>query len=267
MVVRLVLALLLLVGCSSAASADGSAPSVTLPPLAGVVDYQLGGAYTPASDVQVVTRDRTEKPAPGVYDVCYVNAFQTQPGELGWWNEHHPTSLLRTKAGALVHDPGWPDEVLLDLRTAKRRATAATVVGRWFAGCAKAGYQAVEPDNLDSWTRSRTLLTRAEAVAYARLLVKAAHASGLAIAQKNAPQLATTAIGFDFAVAEECQVYSECAAYTKAYGAHVIEIEYTDNGRKAYRTACAARSGQISILLRDRDVTPVGSKAYVYQHC
>ena len=52
---------------------------------------------------------------------------------------------------------------------------------------------------------------------------------GLSEARRNAlphtrmgtPELARigqTRIGFDFAVAEECAVYHECSAYTRAYG-------------------------------------------------
>jgi hypothetical protein len=73
--------------------------------------------------------------------------------------------------------------------------------------------------------------------------------------------------GFDFAIAEECQVYSECASYTRAYGRHVIEVEYTDNGRWYYRRACAARGNRISVILRDRDVLPRGHTGYVYRAC
>jgi hypothetical protein len=104
-------------------------------------------------------------------------------------------------------------------------------------------------------------------VAFARRLVREAHHSGLAIAQKNSPELGRLGIGFDFAVAEECEVYRECGAYTKVYGSRVLEIEYTDNGRAAYARACAARAGQISILLRDRDVAPASAKGYVFDHC
>ena len=71
-------------------------------------------------------------------------------------------------------------------------------------------------------------------MALAKLLAAHAHGQGLAIAQKNTPQLGTAGkrrVGFDFAIAEECQVYAECAAYTNVYGANVIEIEYTDNAR------------------------------------
>jgi hypothetical protein len=242
------------------------APSA--PPVAGVADYQLGGAYPPAAGVQIVTRDRTEKPAEGVYSICYVNAFQTQPGSLSWWKKHHSGLLLRSPTtGRLVRDPGWPDEILLDLRTSAKRTSLARVVRSWFNGCAADGYQATEPDNLDSWTRSRGLLRQAHAVAFAKLLIRNAHEAGLAIAQKNTPELSAKGLGFDFAVAEECEVYGECGAYTKTYGRRVIEIEYTDNGISAFRRACDARSGDISILLRDRDVVTPGAAGYVYKTC
>jgi hypothetical protein len=237
------------------------------PTAAGRVDYQLGGIYQPAAGVQIVTRDRTERPVEGRYSICYVNAFQTQPGSASWWAAHHPELLLRSRTGKPVRDPGWPDEILLDLRTEGNRKATAAVMHGWFDRCASDGYHAVEPDNLDSWTRSRGLVHQSHAEAYARLLVAAAHEAGLAIAQKNAPELAGRHLGFDFAVAEECEVFGECDAYTRAYGRHVIEIEYTDNGRSAFRRACAARAGQHSILLRDRDVVPKGADGHVSRSC
>ena len=240
---------------------------VAPPPAGGVADYQLGGAYRPAAKVDVVVRDRTEKPARGVYSICYVNAFQTQPGELSWWRKRHPGLLLRDAKGRLVRDAGWPDEVLLDLRTARKRAAVARITRRWFAGCADRGFRAVEPDNLDSWTRSKKRLKASHARSHARLLVRAAHSEGLAIAQKNTPQLNGRRLGFDFAVAEECEVYRECGRYTRMYGRRVIEIEYTDNGRQAFARACRARGSRVSVLLRDRDVVPRGTRGYVFRTC
>lgn len=237
------------------------------PPAGGVADYQLGGAYAPASKVDIVIRDRTEKPVAGRYSICYVNSFQTQPGSLSWWRKHRPGLLLRDRAGRLVRDPGWPDEVLIDLRTAKKRAAAATISRRWFAQCADRGYRAVEPDNLDSWTRSKGLITAKHARAYAKLLVRAAHGERLAIAQKNTADLNGRRLGFDFAVVEECEVYRECGRYTRMYGRRVIEIEYTDNGRRAFARACRVRGKKTSILLRDRDVVPRGAKGYVFRTC
>lgn len=242
---------------------------VLLPPVDVDFDYQLGGAYPPAANVRIVDRDRTERPVPGRYNVCYVNGFQTQPGSLAWWRRHHPRLLLRTRTGALVVDAAW-GEVLLDTSTGGKRRTLARVVGRWIEGCRSRGFQAVEPDNLDSWTRSRHRLTRADNVAFARLLVRRAHAAGLAIGQKNAGSLARIgpSLGFDFAVVEECQVYAECGAFTRAYGSRVYEIEYADNGGRAgFDRACAARGARISITYRDRDLVPRGRPGYLSAWC
>ncbi len=62
-------------------------------------------------------------------------------------------------------------------------------------------------------------------------------------------------------------MFNECDAYTAAYGTHVIEVEYTDNGRDAFATACRVRHGRVSIVLRDRQLTPAGSPAYAYAAC
>lgn len=262
---RLLAALALALTVLTGSAAQAAEPTVQPLPVGAVVDYQLGGSYRPADQVTVVVRDRTTKAA-GRYSICYVNSFQTQPGTLSWWKKHHPRLLLK-KGSKLVHDPGWPDEVLMDLRTADRRRELQRINRRWFAGCARDGYEAVEADNLDSWTRSSKLMTKAQAKDMARRLAVEAHAAGLALGQKNTPELDGKALGLDFAVAEECQVYRECGAYTKLYGAKVVEIEYTDNGKAAYQAACTARGGQHSILLRDRDVVPRGSQGYVFKHC
>ncbi len=243
--------------------------TVTVPPVNAKADYQLGGSYPLPHGVRVVTRDRTESPARSAYSICYVNAYQTQPGQLRWWKRHHDGLLLRRK-GTLVHDPGWPGEVLLNTSTATRRQRIADVIGRWITGCDRSGFRAVEPDNLDSFTRSHRLLTRSNNLALARLLVARAHMAGLAIAQKNLAGLsraARTSIGFDFAVAEECSEYAECGAYRRAYGRHVIEVEYSDNGRAAFTRACRQHGARWSVVYRDRDLRRPSSSQYVYDAC
>jgi hypothetical protein len=251
------------------ASGVAAGTHVRLPPANGRFDYQIGGDYKPLSSVKIVDRDRTAKPVPGVYNICYINAFQTQAYQDGWWKAHHPQLLLRNSAGTLIEDPGWPGEIILDTATAHDRAELATIENRWLNGCKAKGFQGVEPDNLDSNTRSQGLLTQADDFTLAGLLITDAHADRLAIAQKNSAEQSAKGhkLGFDFAIAEECQVYKECGSYLKAYGDEVYEIEYTDNGRAAYKAACAKRGDQISIILRDRDVTPRGSKHYVYKAC
>jgi Glycoside-hydrolase family GH114 len=244
-------------------------PVPTAPPVDAGFDYQLGGGYPLPDGVTVVTRDRTDRPAAGAYNICYVNAYQTQPGRLRWWKRTHRPLLLRYH-GRLLHDPGWPGEVLLDTADAAKRRAIAGVVGRWFSGCADDGFDAVEPDNLDSYTRSHHQLDRAGALALATLLADRAHHAGLAIAQKNLAGLTRArrlAVGFDFAVSEECMVWHECGSYRRAYGRHVIEIEYTDNGRAAFRKACRDHGGDWSIVLRDRMLRTPASPRYAYQKC
>jgi hypothetical protein len=265
--VPVIIALLLLtVGGQAQARSTG----VVAPPGHGAVfDYQIGGAYRPARDVRIVDRDRTDSPAPGHYNICYVNAYQTQASERRWWTRNHPNLLLRNASGGFLQDPNWPGEYVLNTSTAQRRRAIAAIEGRWIDGCAKKGFDAIEPDNLDSWTRKGVnhRLSRADNLALATLLTKRAHADGLAIGQKNTVEVSRAGkqqVHFDFAIAEECQVYRECGGYRRYYGSRVYEIEYS---RRAFRAACSGHGGTISIIFRDLDVTPRGNPAYRYAHC
>jgi len=190
------------------AATSAGALAFTRPTANGQFDYQIGGAYAAASGVAIVDRDRLAAPAPGKYSICYVNAFQTQPDDAVWWTTNH-SNLLVKKNGKYVIDPEWPDEYLLDTSTAAKRTALMAIIGPWIDKCAADGFKAVEPDNLDSWTRSKSVLTKAHNTAFAKLLVQRAHAANLAIAQKNTSELApigVSQIGFDFAIVEECQV-------------------------------------------------------------
>lgn len=258
-------AVLLLSHTFATGSTAETAPKAA-PPTANVsFDYQIGGAYTQPAGVGAVSRDRGDRPAEGLYNVCYVNAFQTQPDALDWWRKNHPDLLLRDGDGDTVNDEAW-DEVLLDTSTAGRRTRLADIVGGWIDGCAKSGFQAVEPDNLDSFERSEGLLTRAHNAAFARLLADRAHAAGLAIGQKNTTGLLEQRgeIGFDFAVAEECGRYDECADYASAYDDKVFVVEYTDDG---FAKACSSVGARVSVVRRDLDVRPAGRPGYVFRTC
>ncbi|SDS75772.1 endo alpha-1,4 polygalactosaminidase [Microlunatus soli] len=275
----------LLLGCQPAAlpvattpptavttsDADPAEAAVTGPPPNGTFDYQISGPYAPRSEVRIVGRDRSEQPVAGRYTICYVNAFQTQPEQASFWKREHPDLLLH-RAGKPVTDPDWPGEFILDTTTSDKRRRITTIVGRWIDDCATRGFRAVEPDNLDSYTRFDDLLTADDNEALATLLVRRAHRQGLAIAQKNTGDLGSRGreqIGFDFAIAEECQYYKECGDFTDTYGANVIEIEYTDlpKATAVFEAACRQRGDTISIILRDRDVVPATDPDYRYRSC
>jgi len=266
-----VLTCLVLAGCSVTVAGErgiAGPPAVTqvrVPPPHARFDYQIGQPYPPPAGVRVLTRDRSAAPVPGLYGICYVNAYQTQPDETDWWRRHHPDLLLTGTDGHALRDPQW-NELLLDITTPGKRTEVAAIVGGWIDGCAHAGFDAVEPDNLDSWTRSAGRLTAADALAFATLVIRRAHADGLAVAQKNAADIAAggRAAGFDFAVAEQCADYAECPSYTAAYGNEVIVIEYSADGLAA---ACAGWGDTLSVVRRDVAVTAPGSAGYVYQTC
>lgn len=277
------LAALCLAGCAAQPAIEAS---WAVPSPDASVDYQLGGAYPPPSGVTVVSRDRSDAVLAGGYTICYVNAFQTQSQDLPtvWRGDK---DLLLPRPGVVVPataDPARPadverywvvdsrwQEIVLDIRTEAKRRRLLDIVGPWIDDCARKGFQAVEPDNLDSYDRNpltRRLLTPADAAAMAQLLSARAHAAGLAIAQKNAADLldATYETGFDFAVVEECQEFAECHDYTDRYGASVIVVEYT---RTEFAAACAdeAIGPEVSVVLRDPDVRPAGSTGYQYAAC
>jgi hypothetical protein len=229
---------------------------VVVPPDANVAwDYQIGGARTPPAGVGIVDRDRAASPS-GLYDICYVNAFQTQPDERSFWRKQHRSRLLLRHNGSLVVDGQW-NEILLDVGTSTKRHRLTRIVGRWIDGCAAAGFDAVELDNLDSWTRSRHELRRRDARTFATSLVAVAHADGLAVAQKNAAELlgSKDAIGFDFAIVEECAKYHECREFVDAYSGRALLVEYR---QKWFDAACTRVGAEVAVVLRNRNVTPGG---------
>ncbi|MEU5345050.1 MULTISPECIES: endo alpha-1,4 polygalactosaminidase [unclassified Streptomyces] len=265
---RSLAALATVVGVAAATSllaspfASAATAAVTLPPTHANFDYQIGGAYTPPAGVTVVSRDREASPAAGLYNICYINAFQVQPGAEEDWDSD---LLLRDADGNVVYDEDW-GEAMLDVSTTAKQRRIANKVNVWIDECAAKGFKAVEPDNFDSYTRSGGLLESSEAEAYIKLLSAHAHSRGLAIAQKNTAELAENRVanGLDFAVAEECGEWEECDTYTDAFGDNVIVIEYS---KKGMSTACAGWGDQLSIVRRDTDVLPVGSAGYLRATC
>ncbi|MDY0892185.1 endo alpha-1,4 polygalactosaminidase [Frigoribacterium sp. CFBP9030] len=264
--------LVLGVTACSTGSGDGAASAssseVALPPAGAGFDYQLGGASAVPDGASVVARDSTDEPADGAYGICYVNGFQTQPG-VDW-----PSDLLvRLPGGEPLVDPNWPDEHILDIATDPNRQAIAARLATSIDGCADAGYQAVEFDNLDSWTRSDGAFDEDDAVAYATLLVAEAHEVGLAAAQKNTADLGARGrdeIGYDFAITEECDLFDECDTFTDVYGALVFDVEYTDDLRGTAAEVCdrvAALDPAPTTIVRDRDLVPADDPAYAYTAC
>lgn len=246
----------------AAPQSDGGVQTIVLPPLDGDLDYQLGGAYALPEGVSIVSRDRTASPEAAVYNICYVNGFQVQPDEEDEWAAD---LLLRDDDGDIVIDEDW-NEAILDIGTADKRERIASVVGQWIAQCAREGYQAVEVDNLDTYTRSGELLVEDDAVDLIARLARIAHAAGLAIAQKNSVELVPrkAEMGTDFVVSEECNTWNECEAYIEAYGRRVLMIEYDEAD---FERGCELYGEEFSIVYRDKKLLTPASALYRFDAC
>ena len=249
-----------------------SLPVVTLPsgyslPQVGeYFDYQLGGDYPPAEQIGIVTRDWfAGTPEPGLYNICYVNAFQTQPPD----DDDRPDEREGWPAEVVLpnEDPAWEGEFVIDLSTPEHRAAAAAHVETMIATCVEKGFDAVEFDNLDTYTRFDGLpFGQAETIEYATALTAFAHDSGLAVGQKNTVELtreqARDTIGFDFAVAEDCAEFEECLAYKQLYGPLVLYIEYSHDGMVE---ACLQALGPNPVVYRDLGLSTPDDPEYAFE--
>lgn len=168
---------------------------------------------------------------------------------------------------------------VLLLMIVSRDRTAVPAAGLYNI-CYVNGFQ-IQPDEESFWMQQHAdlilrdggspvidpdgLLTEDHAVAAMKLFSDRAHAAGMAMAQKNSSEIVArkAELGTDFAVAEECNTYDECDAYTGGYGDHVIVIEYV---RADYNAGCSAYPN-LSIVLRDRDLVLPSSGGYVYDGC
>lgn len=189
----------------------------------------------------------------GVYTVCYMSAgtvedFRPDVGDF-------PDEVVGKGL------PDWPDERYLDVR---RLDVLGPLWEARLDSCAEAGFDAVDPDNIDVYANDSGFpLTEDDAVAAALWLADAAHERGLAIAQKNAPELTGRLVGvFDFAVTEECLSQGWCdevSAYVDA-GKPVLAIEYAEDGATLDRWCDEAEAAGLSLLVTTLDLLGDGRR-------
>ncbi len=168
--------------------------------------------------------------------VCYMDAGSYEPGRPD--SAQFPAALLGSDVA------GWPGEKWLDIRPGgPHYAELQTIMSARFALCRQKGFDAVEPDNLDSYQNSGGFsATAADQLGYNRWIASTVHGLGLAVLQKNDLDQIPDLVGdFDGVLDEECNNYSECAAlgpYLSA-GKPAWNAEYTDDGEST-SAFCAA---------------------------
>jgi hypothetical protein len=211
----------------------------------GVQLYDLDGFDTDATDVSSLA-------ARGVEAVCYISA--------GSWEDWRDDASSFPAAVVGNDYPGWDGEKFLDIRNV---SALAPIMQARMQMCADKGFKGVDADNIDSYTWDLDgnvtgfSLTASDAVTYATALASWAHARGLKMGQKNAPDLVPNLQpSFDFAVTESCYSDGWCgdlAPYT-ASGKPVFAIEYQETGVD-FSAACSwSGANGVSAILKTYDL-------------
>lgn len=182
--------------------------------------------------------------------ICYFSA--------GTYESYRSDAAKFPKAAIGQKLAGW-DDVYVDIRNPViLQIMQARIDNTKAKGC-----DGFEPDVLDAFENpSGFPITKADEIAYIQWLAAQAHQRGLAIALKNDPELVANVVGVtDFAIAEECFKYHECASYSpfiKA-GKAVLAAEYT-----TYSAAKCAKAKALGFSLAFYNLGLNGRK---YQAC
>jgi hypothetical protein len=154
--------------------------------------------------------------------VCYIN--------VGAWENWRPDKGKFPASVIGKAYPGWAGEKFLDIRQIK---LLAPIMRARFDMCKSKGFDAIEPDNLDSHQQPTGFpITRAQQIAYNKWIAAEAHARGLSIGLKNVPDLLPELKAhFDWALLEDCYDQGWCSTMSPliAAGKAVFSVEYTDN--------------------------------------
>lgn len=248
----------------------GVAVAFLLPVCAGAEPHDIaaGGAYwdwqlTEPFDLTVDVRvfdldpdsvtetDIAALKARGVKTVCYVSVGTWEP-----WRED--ADAFPQKVLGPVN-PDWPDERYLDIRQIDLLLPAMR--GR-LRKCARLGFDAVEPDNMDLHEYETGLeISAADQVAWLEALIAEARGFGLEIAHKNAATLIPAMHDkFDFAILEDCFKYDYCeeAAPYLAAGKDVLAAEYASNPLQQQAICAYGEVSGIRFLFKESELTAGG---------
>jgi len=208
-----------------AGTASAAAPGRWTPPARLSFYWQLQGTPVRAP-VQASDFDGFETSAATVSRfhargqrlICYVDA--------GSWERWRPDAKRFPRA-LLGRGNGWPGERWLDVR---RLALLEPIITARFRICARKGFDAVEPDNIDGFANATGFrISAGQQLRYDEWIAGEVHRLGMAVFEKNDPgQAAKLEPYYDGVLDEQCNQYAECGAfepYLRA-GKPVLDAEY-----------------------------------------
>jgi len=206
--------------------------------------YDIDGWDNDASEVNALH-------AMGKKVVCYMDVGTYEPGRPD--SSSFPAELKGNPVS------GWPGEYWLDVRPAgPNYATLQAIMLARFNVCKMKGFDAVEPDNLDSYENSpgswSPATSASDQLTYDEWVAATVHSVGLAVFQKNdTDQVVALEPHFDGELDEECNYYSECDTLAPYIAAHkpVWNAEYTSDGETTSMFCAADVSAKIAGALFD----------------
>jgi hypothetical protein len=183
----------------------------------------------------------------GIYTICYIS--------VGSWEDWRPDADQFPRELLGKRYQGWQGERWLDIR---RLDLLAPLLQARMDQCQQSGFDALEPDNMElTGNPTGFPITNADQLVFAQWLAKEAHARGLAIGQKNTPEMTADLVDlFDFAISEDCFAEGWCSdllPYTQV-GKAVFSAEYTDTDVD-FEAACLwGEVTNFSFILKNRDL-------------
>ena len=179
--------------------------------------------------------------------ICYIS--------VGSWEDWRPDQDQFTEEVLGNDYEGWTGERWLDIRKLDQ---LAPILRARFDLCKAKGFDAIEPDNMEIYTNNTGFpLTFQDQLNFARWLADEAHARGLAIGQKNAPDMVKNLLElYDFAITEDAFYYhwdGDMSPYIES-GKAVFAAEYTDLGGNFERYCSQNKELGFSLILKQREL-------------
>ena len=197
------------------------------PQVWGIDLYEADGVTPNRRAVQAIH-------ARGGYALCYIDAGSIENSRPDWpqfkaWDDAHGHSLIGKPYSEL-----FPEEFYANLNNDRgQRDFLLSMQEQRMRKCARAGFDAVDPDVVDAYAagvdETGWEISPATQLTFNRALARMAHQLGMAVTLKADLGQTRDLVGdVDMAVNEQCFQYDECDAlrpFARA-GKPVFEIEY-----------------------------------------
>ena len=242
-------------------------------PTAAVFDYQIGGAYPPDAAVRIVDRDRTDSAGARALQHLLRQRVPDPARRASLVDAPSPESVAAQRDRRLpAAIPNWPGEYVLNTSTAARAARDRAHRGRLDRRLRAQGLRrgrAGQPRFVDAQGRESPAHPCRTTSTWRRCW-RGVRTATVSRSRRRTPSRRRVPVSdqvhFDFAIAEECQVYHECGGYRTLL--RLARVRGRVLARSAFRAACARHGGKhVDHPARSRRDAARQSGTTCYDHC